>query len=168
MLTVCNVLGDPWQTQLRERKNINASTEENREKKWYRGRNTENIQAVVSSRKSKHSAKFFGHCPSLVRCPTCKSLAAGFTGAVKLRKIRDARGRELPNPLFHLQCNCTSLPTGCCFLLPSRQGKREGGNAQHGTATEGINNTCGSCHATIASQPNTPWALQVISRWSDL
>jgi len=33
-----------------------------------------------------------------MQCPTCKSLAAGFTGAVELRKTRAPRAMDVQNP----------------------------------------------------------------------
>jgi len=53
--------------------------------KGYRGRNTNNIHTAMSSRTNKQSAEFFDHCPALMHCPTCKSLAVGFREAVNLR-----------------------------------------------------------------------------------
>lgn len=148
------VLGDSWQTQLRER-NKGHWLNRRKQEKWNRGRNTENIQAAVSSRTNKHSAELFDHCPDLIHCPTCKSLVAGFTEAVKLRKTPAPRVRELQNPLpppmeSHIPVHRT--------LLSASQQAGQKGRAKRSSQNSWRNKRSGSCCAMIASQPNAPWS----------
>lgn len=119
------VLGDSWQTQLRER-NKGHWLNRRKQEKWNRGRNTENIQAAVSSRTNKHSAELFDHCPDLIHCPTCKSLVAGFTEAVKLRKTPAPRVRELQNPSSTPNGIPHPCPQDTAFCFPAGRAKGKG------------------------------------------
>lgn len=80
----------------------------------------------MSSRTNKHSAELFDHCPDLIHCPTCKSLVAGFTGAVKLRKTPAPRVRELQNP----SSTPNGIPHPClqdaAFFFPAGRAKGKG------------------------------------------
>lgn len=84
-----------------------------------------------------------------------KSLVAGFTEAVKLRKTPAPRVRELQNPLPPTMES--HIPVHRTLLSASQQAGQKG-RAKRSSQNSWRNKRSGSCCAMIASQPNAPWS----------